>query len=235
MDLNFRKNATVLTSDGQQIGHIRRVVIDPKTKRVTHIVIRKGLLFHDDRLAPIQLVAEATEDTIRLNEYLGEVQSLPKFVKQEYVALGSDLTDDDEAEPALVDGFVDPIYWYPPEGYTGLESTPEAASLAGADSLVEDDSLAQTLRISDRSVPSGAVPLREGAKVTDEDGKDVGRVELILTDSGSKQATHILITKGLVNKERKLIPTFWVKDFEANEIHLAAPASILDKLQPYVG
>jgi sporulation protein YlmC with PRC-barrel domain len=235
MDLNFRKNATVLTSDGQQIGHIRRVVLDPKTKRVTHIVIRKGLLFHDDRLAPIQMVAEATEDTIRLNEYLGEVQSLPKFDKQQYIALGDEPFDDDETEPFPVEGFASPMYWYPPKGTTGLETTAEAASLAGADTFAESPNTAETINMSQRAVPTGSVALREGAKVTDEDGKDVGRVELILTDSGSKQATHILITKGLVNKERKLIPTFWVKDFEANEIHLAAPASILDKLQPYAG
>jgi sporulation protein YlmC with PRC-barrel domain len=208
MDLNFRKNASVITADGQRVGHIDRVVIDPKTKRVTQIVIRHGLFFPDDRIAPIQMVEEATEETIRLREHLGELQALPKFEQKDYVTV-DDSSDQDATEP-----FAQPLYWYPGVA-TGLPGTPEAATLA------------------DPGQTPGTIALREGAKVTDENGKDVGRVELVLMDSGSKQATHILITKGLLSKERKLIPTFWVRDFADDEIHLAAPASVLEKLQPY--
>lgn len=206
MDLNFRKNASVLTTDGQRVGHLDRVVIDPKTKRVTQIVIRHGAFFPDDRIAPIEMIGEATEETVRLRDYLGNLHGLPKFEQKDYV----DVNDHPDTNP-----YAESLYWNPPVG-SGLESTPEAATLAPA--------ITQT---------PGTVAIRQGAKVTAEDGKDVGRVELILTDSGSRQATHILIAKGLVSKERKLIPTFWVRDFGEDEIHLAAPASVLDKLQPY--
>ncbi len=34
--MQFEPGASVLALDGQEAGHVHRVVIDPKTKEVTH-------------------------------------------------------------------------------------------------------------------------------------------------------------------------------------------------------
>ena len=41
---SFKKNATVLTANGQQVGSIERVILSSESKMVTHIVVRKGTL-----------------------------------------------------------------------------------------------------------------------------------------------------------------------------------------------
>ena len=38
----FSHGASVFSTQGKEVGRIDRVMIDPKTKKVTHIVIRKG-------------------------------------------------------------------------------------------------------------------------------------------------------------------------------------------------
>ena len=45
--MQFKQGATVSTYDGKNVGHVDRVVLNPKTKEVTHIVVRKGLLVSD--------------------------------------------------------------------------------------------------------------------------------------------------------------------------------------------
>ena len=211
--MKFRQGASVYTADGQEIGHIDRVVIDPKTKQVTNVVIRKGLLFPDDRVASINLVAEATEDHINMRGDIGDLHDLPKFEEKHYVQVA----DGEGGSSSLsASHYADALYGYPPAG-----------PIAGADTGPK-----YTSRV-EQNVPEGTVAVREGARVIAEDGKLVGRVEEILTDSGTKQATHILISQGLLTKERKLIPIFWVREFEENKIYLAAPAEILETIKPY--
>jgi sporulation protein YlmC with PRC-barrel domain len=39
--MQFKNNAEVFTSNGQEVGRINRVVLDPVTKEVTHVIIPK--------------------------------------------------------------------------------------------------------------------------------------------------------------------------------------------------
>ena len=54
--MKFKENAEVLTSTGDMVGRIDRVVIDPKSNEVTHLVV-KLLLVVFLRVAHLLLVA----------------------------------------------------------------------------------------------------------------------------------------------------------------------------------
>ena len=43
--MQFKENARVITAGGQKVGRIDRVVLDPKSKELTHLVVKKGFLF----------------------------------------------------------------------------------------------------------------------------------------------------------------------------------------------
>lgn len=43
--MKFAENMNVITNDGEQAGQIDRVVLDPHTQEVTHIILREGLYF----------------------------------------------------------------------------------------------------------------------------------------------------------------------------------------------
>lgn len=49
--MEFKDGANVYTSDGKTAGSLQRVVIQPETKAVTHIVVHKGLLSLPNRAA----------------------------------------------------------------------------------------------------------------------------------------------------------------------------------------
>ena len=211
--MKFKQGASVYTADGQEIGRIDRVVIDLKTRQVTNVVIRKGLLFPDDRVASIHLVATATEDYINLREDIGNLHDLPKFEETHYIRM-----PDGKGGPDLLSAnhSVGLLYGYPPAGpMAGAEGAPT-----------------YTRRV-EQNVPEGTVAVREGARVMAEDGKLVGWVEEILADPWTKQATDILISQGLLTREHKLIPILWVRKFDENEICLAVPAKILDVIKSY--
>ena len=64
--MQFKENAEVLTSTGDKIGRIDRVVIDPKSNEVTHLVVKKGILFTKDKVVPLEQVEAANGDEIIL-------------------------------------------------------------------------------------------------------------------------------------------------------------------------
>ena len=66
--MQLKRDTPVQTATGQSVGHIDRVVLDPASKEVTHIVVRKGLFFTQDKVVPIGLVAAATEAQVTLRE-----------------------------------------------------------------------------------------------------------------------------------------------------------------------
>ena len=74
--MQFVQGAGVYTADDQQVGHVDRVVIDPKTLEVTHIVVQKGFLFTEDKVVPLDLIAEANEDRVALREHAGKLLDL---------------------------------------------------------------------------------------------------------------------------------------------------------------
>ena len=41
----FKTGVDVYSSDNEKIGTLHRVVMDPKTKEVSHIIVKEGFLF----------------------------------------------------------------------------------------------------------------------------------------------------------------------------------------------
>jgi uncharacterized protein YrrD len=84
MVMEFIKNAPVFTAKNERVGHVDRVVIDPQTKEVTHIVIRKGFIFAESKVLPISLVASGGEQ-IMLRENAGDLHAFPRFEERNFV------------------------------------------------------------------------------------------------------------------------------------------------------
>lgn len=199
--MQFQQNAGVFTADGQQFGHIERVVLDPETYAITDIVVRTGNLFKkDEKVVSINLIADTTEETITLRDNPKGVDALPPFEEEHFLT-----TEDGEKpvaspQPPIVPGTVVP-------GFPIVNLQPPVS---------EEHVVAHT----ERNIPAGTVPLKEGAKVITQDGKHVGNVERVLADSEGEQATHLLVSSGLITKENKLIPIAWVQTLGEEEVHL---------------
>ena len=66
--MQLKKGASVESSAGEKIGTLDRVVLDPETKEVTHIIVEKGWLFTENKVIQIQDVAHV-DSWYRLLQY----------------------------------------------------------------------------------------------------------------------------------------------------------------------
>src|SRR5690554_5295853 len=108
--MQFAKNAHVYTLDKQPVGRITHVVLDPTTKKVTHVVVRQGIIFTEDKVIPIQMFQSTGLDGAILREDAGDLHSLPRFEEAYFVQV--DMTED-TGEVSRV-GIGGALYPYPP-------------------------------------------------------------------------------------------------------------------------
>ncbi|NDJ87534.1 MAG: PRC-barrel domain containing protein [Chloroflexi bacterium] len=215
--MRFHHGANVYTADGDRVGEIERVIINPGTDEITHIVVQKGFIFTENRLVPISLIASAAKDRVTLREDIDDLSKLDVFQEEYYVPLGSETGR--AAYPVQQSGYIRPYYYYPPVGvpfggYESYETQP----------YVEHE---------ESNIPENAVALKEGANVISADNEHVGDVEEVAIDAQSGRATHFVIAEGILLKERKLIPVRWVSAVRANKIDLSVGSDFIESLPEY--
>src|SRR5258705_2271535 len=128
--------ANVFTANNEKLGHVDRVVIDPQTRKVTHLVVRKGFLLKSDKVLPIDWVAAADGDHISLTPDATGLDNLPNFEEKHYIR-SDDAVAVAEAEglsPASHGAPAAPsLLWYPPAmgvyPATGLAGVPGPAEV----------------------------------------------------------------------------------------------------------
>ena len=206
--MKFVKGAHVTASDGEKIGSVDRVVIDPETKKVSHLVVGEGVFFATGKVIPIDLVSTANEDGVTLKKPHQDLnKSLPAFEEAHFVEL------DDEDQP-LED--IDALYWYPPVG--GWWNTGNILGYAMPQYVVK----------AERNIPEDKIALREGADVITEDGEVAGQVEKYITEEG--QVTHLVVKEGFLFAEKRMIPSTWIRDVREHEVLLSVGSGTLTDL-----
>jgi uncharacterized protein YrrD len=228
--MQFRDGADVLTATGEKIGRVDRVVLDPRTKEVTHLVVRKGLLLTTDKVLPVAMVSQATDEAVTLNRNVSDPKELPDFEETHYVnvdeyewnrrrAVGS------APGRAAAQSYVPAMYWYPPTGVMA----PGLAAAATVPYYEMPAAQAETTQ----NIPGNTVALKEGADVVSADGEKVGSVERVFADSGSNRATHLLVSQGVLFQKHKPVPTTWIEEVTEDEVRLAVSADLLKGLREY--
>jgi sporulation protein YlmC with PRC-barrel domain len=82
--VKFREGVPVYAPDGRQVGRVDYVVVDPASRRVTHIVIRQGHLLPEDKVIGVEQLSTATDERIVLGS---APENLPPFEESHYVPL----------------------------------------------------------------------------------------------------------------------------------------------------
>jgi uncharacterized protein YrrD len=212
--MEFKEGVHVYTADDKDVGTIDRVVLEPNTNEITHVVVRKGWLFTEDKVVPIRLIDTAVADRVQLRADVEDWDDLPPFEETDYLAPGEVVGD---ARPV---DYAPPLYGYPPVGaagsgyYTGAYGYPLAPYVAH----------------TEQNIPEGMVGLKEGAKVFSVDGEPVGQVERVYTNDEMNRATHLLVAAGWLFKEKKVIPVAWIRSVSEDDIHLGIATRVLETL-----
>jgi len=213
----FNNNADVYTADGEQVGSINGIVIDPYDDEVTHLIVQQGVLFTEDKVMPVEWVDTTSEDRITLRPDIDDLEQLPKFEETHYVPRHEE--DPPRTDSTLYPGLA-PVYPYP---HYGLGAWPTV----GAGSSL------QTAEHKHQNIPRDTEALKSGSKVYSSDNEEIGEVERVLMDENTNEVTHFVVKEGLIFKHRKLIPITWVRTLMENEIHLGVGSKTLDNLPEY--
>lgn len=211
VNIIFKENVAVLTADSDKLGHLDRVVIDPRTKEATDIVVRSGILSaKKDKVVPINLIDSTDEGEIILDRSAEDLEQLPDYIEEHYVPITGENRDRlgyESPVPVLIG--------YYPYSVPGQVPAPSY------------------LRKKERNIPEDTVALEIGAPVIDAEGDHIGDVETVLVDPETDRITHFVISQGLVLKNKKLVPTTWASQIDGTQVHLAVDAGVLDALEEY--
>lgn len=167
----FAIGSQAVCQDGP-CGRLRRVIVDPAMKTVTHLVVEPKRYPGFGRLVPIELV-EADDHRIRLGCTRAELDKFAAAEETEYLPAGT-------AGSCTQDEVLTWPYY----------------SVGGAVAGSEGDFGAELAYTAIRDVvPSGEVEVRGGDCVHATDG-NIGRVQGFVVNPDNHRVTHILLAQG---------------------------------------
>lgn len=237
--MKLSQDAKIFAPNGDAIGNLKRFVIDPNTKQITHFVLQRGLLNTEERVVPFEMIDHVDDSGIYLRNVGGQnVDDLPPFEEKDYIVTDeralanlSDNLDYDQvssyySNPTLYSAgtMVNPsnLYTYIPGG-------PPVSVLRG--SVFDEER--PVIEDTQENIPDGTVALKEGAKVYSSDDKHVGNLEKIFVEGESSRVSHLLISKGFLLKEHKKIPASWIKTADENTVYLAVEEAAVQRVPDY--
>jgi sporulation protein YlmC with PRC-barrel domain len=230
------KDAKILNSEGKEVGNLNRFVLDPKTKQITHIVFEQGMLSKTEHVLPMDLVEHIDDDGIHMRETGAKADELPLFEENQYIITNERALNE---EGVISDPTIHSYYHYPSippndshtmNVYQHPDQLPRPVpgSVPGIGRR-----RTPVVKNPDQNIPDGTVALKEGAKVVSSDRHHVGDIEKVIVDPNTETATHLLITKGLLNREKKLIPLDWVEQILEEEVELTIAKEFVENLPEY--
>jgi uncharacterized protein YrrD len=200
---NFTLGANVYNADEQKLGTIDRVVIEPKTDEVTHLVVRKGFFFKVDKVISIDLIQKATEDSVILKDSITDLEALPNFEEIHYVEAGNPTEADQESTRA--------VYWYPPL-YPSFYSMPSSQ-----------------VEVRERNIPTGTVALKKNATVISHDGNTLGKINRVYVNPETEHVEFFVVSQGIADDE-KLVPARWIDIMGDEEVRLVLDSTVFNRL-----
>ncbi len=206
----FTIGERVSCSDGS-CGELKRVVVDPVARTVTHLVVepddREGL----GRLVPLDLVT-AAPDGIRLQCTMADFERLDSAEETQFVP-GSG------GYAAYGPGQV--VSW--PFYSMGGTAAPPAVDL---------ETPYTTPTITYDLVPQGEVAIRRGERVHATDGS-IGLVQGLVIDPRDHRVTHVLLQEGhLWGRKEVAIPVSAVTGVDEDGIRLSITKHDVQELPP---
>jgi len=178
--VQFTIGAKASCSDGT-CGEVTRVIVDPVAEAVTDLVVepehRQGLA----KLVPLRLI-DATSGQIQLRCTKAEFEKLDPAEETQFIPGTSGYAS---YGPGQVG------YWpyYGLGGGLGMADGGISGGLSG----IGGGNISQT--VTSDTVPQGEVDVRRGDPVEATDG-DIGRVQGLVIDRGSRHVTHVLLQEG---------------------------------------
>jgi len=195
-------NAKVFCTDGE-VGHVTCVLINPVTKEVTHLIVKKRGLLGQERMVPVDTIIDSFPEKISLRLDQAEFQKMENFIEIKYIS-GDDPFDAYLPEQYYLHPFVMPDY----------------------DSEYEYN----TYYTQVENIPMGELAIRPGAEVYARDGR-VGKVDEFLVSPKDGKITHLILQEGhLWGKVHIMIPVSMIDHIGFESVYLTMTKEAVSEL-----
>jgi uncharacterized protein YrrD len=200
---------SVITSDGQKIGIIERVLLNPSGNFVEHVVVHRGITLSDDKVVARVAIERVDSSGVHLSIDADAAKTLPNF---EYTFIPGEL---DVAMPDVIPGPFQGMIFFPSLPTTQLDVLYGQA--------FELDRIENN---PDAGLTRKDIVIGKGADVISADGQRVGNVqEVAYGDDGSLET--VVVQTGLVRHHRLRISAAQIAEIGHEEIVLSVVAAEL--------
>ena len=158
-------------SDWQSVGRSVSVLINPLLDQITHLVVKETESPNTEYIVPVELVAEATASTIRLDCSKAELELMAPFIKKTFI------------EKTVHAG-----NWGPGGGMHGMGSYYYYMPYVTPEITVQVPVLHQ-------QIPPGELAVSRGTHIDATDGP-VGKVDEFVVNPGNGHITHLVMREG---------------------------------------
>jgi sporulation protein YlmC with PRC-barrel domain len=178
--VQFTIGAEASCSDGT-CGEVTRVIVDPVAEAVTHLVVEPEHRLGLGRLVPLSLI-DARSGQVRLRCTRADFEKLEPAEETRFIPGTSGYAG---YGPGQVG------YW--PHYGLGTADLGMSGGMSGGLDGIGGGNITQTF--TSDTIPDGEVDMRRGDHVQATDG-DIGRVQGLVIDRGSRHVTHVLLQEG---------------------------------------
>ena len=207
--MRLKLGAPVYGVEGE-IGVLADLVVDPRSRRVTHLVVEPRHHPALARLVPIDraMHEDAGNGRVNLLCSVHELRKLPEVHELAYGRLYDFPVEDPDWEVGIAE-----VITLPADGIPGLAPEP---AVAPPPALTYD------------RIPKGEVELRRGSPVVAVDGRRVGRVAELVADEGDRITALVLRRSWFQRPRRVTIPASAVARVETDAVTLRVAKRELD-------
>lgn len=205
----LRIGAPVLATDGE-IGTLKYVILDPRTRTVSDIVVESGTIFKRARVISARHIEHVDEDgTVQLSVDSEFVRNCRIFEHKEFS------TPDWAHETGY--GAQNVLIWSDPYAGPTLKELPRP-----------------TVRLHiDRGVNEETLLVGRGSAVYTKDGERVGTIDHIAIDPATMQPLYVVVRLPGIRKRRVVVPAEKVQEWQHQAITLDMEKKDLHALPPY--
>jgi sporulation protein YlmC with PRC-barrel domain len=215
---NLRHGARVRTSDGEDVGKLHAIVLDPRDNRVTHIAVSRGPFFPDPGFGSPTIVSvdladvrDAGEDHVDLRIDRSAFEELPLYSHTHFV----EIPDEERAGEAKGR----PALWE-----TGLALMASLSSLATGIAVPAEHFRKASY---ERHILNDAPVWRI------EPNTHIGYVERVLIDESTGEIEGLVVKRGVLFHEETVLPVRYVKEISDGVIHVQISNADLKHLDTF--
>jgi sporulation protein YlmC with PRC-barrel domain len=200
--------AEVRTTDGQVVGKIKHLIMEPATSNVRSVVIEKGFLLPDDVEVTLDRLHYGVDERIELNCTKEEYDRLPRFDRSKY-------TDRPPANVVLAGFPPVGILWNNASGFpAGTYPT-----LLDGDAAEDDPDLTSESVMSTNGHATPAV-IEKGSSVYSSDEHLIGEVHEVTFDVSSGRPLVLIVRSGLILHKDTQVPADCISEVSDGEVRL---------------